>query len=81
MEEQGIIKRYRTILHLDKLELTIRAFILFKAHGLKHNELMKLILAIPEVIEWHTVTGHYSVLLKIAAHSSDQLAAIIGPLE
>jgi Lrp/AsnC family leucine-responsive transcriptional regulator len=81
MEEQGIIKNYQTGLDLDKLGLTIRAFILFKTIGLKHVELMKLILGIPEVIEWHTVTGNYSVLLKIAACSSERLAAVIEHLE
>ena len=81
MEEQGIIRYYQTGLDYDKLDLTIRAFILFKGHNLKHTELMKLILAIPEVIEWHIVTGNYSVLLKIAAYSSEQLAAVIEHLE
>lgn len=81
MEEQGIIKNYQTNLDFDKLGLTIRAFIFFKAFGLKHPELIKLIQSIPEVMEWHTVTGNYSVLLKLVCNSSEQLASIIEHLE
>lgn len=81
MEELGIIKGYQTTLDYDKLGLTVRAFIFFKAKTLKHTELIKLIETIAEVIEWHTVTGFYSILLKIAAPSSERLAAVIEHLE
>jgi Lrp/AsnC ligand binding domain len=43
--------------------------------------LIRLVEAIPEVLEWHTITGNYAVLLKVAAFSSEQLAAIIEGLE
>src|SRR5690349_6888357 len=36
MEEAGIIQGYFTQIDLDKLDLTIRAFILFKNNSLKH---------------------------------------------
>jgi len=81
MEEQGIIQEYQTSLNLDKLGLTIRAFISFKANGLKHVELMKLVNTIPEVAEWHTITGNYSILLKVAAYSGEELASVIEKLE
>src|SRR5882672_7016948 len=51
MEEQEIINGYGTSLDLDKLDLTVRAFISFRTNRLKHAELIKLIEAIPEVIE------------------------------
>lgn len=81
LEDLGYIKGYRTILDFDKIGLTIRAFITFKATQLKHPELIRLIGSIPEVIEWYTITGNYSVLLKIATSSSDRLAALIEHLE
>ena len=81
MEELGIIKGYHTLLDFDKLDLTIRAFILFKTNSLKHTELIKLVDSIPEVIEWNTITGSYAVLLKIATDTSDRLAKIIEQLE
>jgi Lrp/AsnC family leucine-responsive transcriptional regulator len=81
LEELGYIKGYRTVVDLDKLGLSIRAFILFKATGLKHNEMMNLVASISEVVDWHTVTGNYSILLKVVAASSGRLAAIIEQLE
>jgi len=81
LEEQGYIRGYRTVLDLDKLGLTIRAFILFKTSSLKHTEMLKLVQSINEVVEWHTVTGNYSILLKVATGASARLAAIIEQLE
>jgi Lrp/AsnC family leucine-responsive transcriptional regulator len=81
MEELGIIKGYHTSLDYDKLDLTIRAFILFKNTNLKHPELINLVNSIPEVSEWHTITGNYAVLLEIATGTSDRLARIIEQLE
>ncbi len=81
LEDMGYIKGYAPILDFDKLGLTIRAFIYFKISQSKHGELMKLVESIPEVIEWHTVTGNYSILLKIATKTSERLAKIIETLE
>jgi len=81
MEEHGIIKGYHTLLDLDKLGLTIRAFILFKNNSLKHAELIKVVESIPEVVEWHTITGSFAVLLKIATDTSERLGKIIEQLE
>jgi Lrp/AsnC family leucine-responsive transcriptional regulator len=81
LEELGYIKGYRTVVDLDKLGLSIRAFILFKATGLKHNEMMNLVASISEVVDWHTVTGNYSILLKVVTASSGRLAAVVEQLE
>jgi DNA-binding Lrp family transcriptional regulator len=81
MEERGIIKGYQTLLDFDKINLTVRAFILFKVHALKHKELIKLVESIPEVVEWHTITGNYAILIKISAPTSERLAGIIEQLE
>src|ERR1700748_2908517 len=81
LEDLGFIKGYRTLLDMDKLGLTIRAFIHFKTTQLKHAEMIRMVESIPEVIEWYTVTGVYCILLKIAAPSSQRLAALIEQLE
>ncbi len=60
LEELGYIKGYRTVVDLDKLGLSIRAFILYKSTGLKHNEMLNLMASISEIVDWHTVTGNYS---------------------
>src|SRR5438552_526865 len=76
-----LIKDYHSELDLDKLGLTIRAFISFRGERMKHPELIKLVEGIPEVIEWHTITGNYGVLLKVIAQTSEQLALVIERLE
>jgi Lrp/AsnC family leucine-responsive transcriptional regulator len=81
LEDGGYIKGYSTLLDLDKLGLTIRALIHFKGRSLKHSELIRMIESIPEVLEWYTVTGNYSVMLKIATSSSERLAELIVELE
>jgi Lrp/AsnC family leucine-responsive transcriptional regulator len=81
LEELGFIKGYRTVLDLDKIGLSIRAYILFKATGVRHGEMLALVKTIPEIVDWHTVTGNYSILLKIVTSSSGRLAAVIEQLE
>ena len=66
---------------MDKLGLTIRAFINFKTNQLKHTEMIRLVESVPEIIEWYTVTGNYSIVLKVATSSSQRLADIIEQLE
>lgn len=77
MEEQGIIRGYRTHVEFDKLGLSIRALIHFKSLTLKHDEMLSMINAIPEVVEWHTITGNACMILKVAAYSSKALEAVI----
>jgi Lrp/AsnC family leucine-responsive transcriptional regulator len=81
MEEKGVIDGYQTLINFDEIGLTIRAFISFKATNVKHPEMIKMVEAIPEVVEWFTVTGNYSLLLKVATSSSERLANIIEHLE
>lgn len=81
LEDLGYIKGYQTLLNLDKLGLSIRAMVSFKTTRLNHSALIRLISSIPEVLEWYTVTGNYSVLLKIATSSSQRLADLIIQLE
>lgn len=81
LEELGYIKGYQTLLDLDKMGLTIRALINFRTTQLKHTEMIRMIDAIPEVTEWHTITGNYCIMLKVAVSSSERLAALIEHLE
>lgn len=77
MEEQGIIKGHHTVVDFDKLGLSIRALINFKSTALKHDDMLNMIENIPEVVEWHTITGTPCMVLKVVAHSSKELEAVI----
>jgi len=42
-----------------------------------HEEVFKHISSIPEVVECHNITGKYSFLLKIYAHSNEHLKELL----
>lgn len=80
LEELGYIKGYRTLLDLDKMGLTIRALIGFKT-SMNHHEMLRMVEAIPEVLEWYTVTGNFCMQIKVATSTSRRLAELIAHLE
>ncbi len=80
LEKQGFIKGYSTIVDFDKVGLSIKAIITYKSTTLKHSESIKLIDAMPEVVEWHAITGNYCMILKVAVETSKDLEAFIERL-
>jgi len=77
LEEQGYITGHHTAVNFDKIGLTIQAFINFKATEVNHDELLKIVDSIPEIIEWHIITGTSCMLMKVAAFTSKELEAVI----
>lgn len=77
LEQQGFITGHHTAINFDKMGLTIQAFINFKATTVNHDELLKIVEAIPEIIEWHVITGTSCMLMKVAAFTSKELEAVI----
>lgn len=45
--------------------------------GKTHHEVFERIVDIPEVVECHSITGKYSYMLKIYAHSNEHLKRIL----
>lgn len=80
LEEMGYVIGYMALLDVDKLGLKIQAFVSFKCQH-KAKDIHKIIAAIPEITEWHTITGTSSMLMKITTNSREQLAKIIMHLE
>ena len=80
LEDEGIIKSYQTIVDYDKLGLTVPVFINFKSIKLSHGEMIKMIDNMPEVIEWHSITGTHCSVLKIIVATTKELEAIIEKL-
>jgi Lrp/AsnC family leucine-responsive transcriptional regulator len=81
LEKGGFIKGYRTVLDFTKIGLTIQAFITFKAFSLKHSESIKMMDTMPEVTEWHAITGNFCMIIKVAVASSNELEAFIKRLQ
>jgi Lrp/AsnC family transcriptional regulator, leucine-responsive regulatory protein len=80
MEKQGFIQGYRTVIDFDKVGLTIKALITFKATTLKHSESIRMIDAMPEVVEWHAITGNYCMMMKVAVETSKELESFLERL-
>lgn len=80
LEELGYIKGYHAELDFDKIGLSIQAFISFKTN-MKHGEILKFVKSLPNIIEWHTVTGNATILFKVATQSRDELAKMLVFME
>lgn len=81
MEDQGFIKGYLALVDLDKIGLTIQAFISFRSRTLKHDDMVKMAETLPPIFEWHSVTGDASMIFKVATSSSYELETVIQQLQ
>lgn len=76
-EEVGIIKGYHAIVDPAKLGLAIAA--VMRLSGVKERtaELSELVIATPEVLECHRLTGSDSYVLRVVAASIAHLEQLI----
>ncbi len=80
LEEAGIIKGYRAVLDLEKLDRAITAFVSVQTTPEKNEPLIAFIQASPVVLEGHYITGQASFILKIAVASIKELELFIKEL-
>jgi Lrp/AsnC family transcriptional regulator for asnA, asnC and gidA len=76
--EQDVIKQYTTLLDFDKLDLKITAIIIIQSESEKHKEVEKQLSNLIEVSEVYSISGEYDILIKVWAHSLDELNQIIN---
>lgn len=81
MEYEGIIQGYCALLNYDKLDLSVRVLIMFKAQKITHNEMVKMVKHMPEVLEWYTITGNNCMCLKVAVRTTLHLEAFLVKLQ
>lgn len=81
LEKTGIIQGYSA--YVDKLRLgyNITAFINLEISPKQKPEFYPFIKKCPNVIECNCVTGKYSMLLKVAYHTTMELDTFIGQLQ
>ncbi|MBT1687769.1 Lrp/AsnC family transcriptional regulator [Dawidia soli] len=77
MEEDGVIQGYQPVIDYDKLNLTVKVFVHFKAGAMKHTEMVRKIDKIPQIVEWHAVTGENCMLLKVVVATTKELEALL----
>lgn len=81
LEEAGIITGYSAQLDPLKLGYNIKAFINLEMDPKLKPEFYPFIAACPNVLECNCITGKYSMLIKVAYHTTLELDAFVNELQ
>lgn len=81
LEKQGIILGYSTSVDKQKLGYHITAFVNLEISANQKSEFYPFITECPNVLECNCVTGSYSMLIKVAFPSTQELDSFIGQLQ
>lgn len=81
LEQQGVIKGFKTTIDQQKLGYHITAFINLAMAPTLKSEFYPFIQKEPNVLECNCITGEYSMLLKVAFPSTMDLDVFIGRLQ
>ncbi len=81
LEKQGVILGYNTTIDKQKLGYHITAFINLEMTPNQKPEFYPFIQQCPNVLECNCVTGSFSMLIKVAFHSTQELDTFIGKLQ
>jgi len=80
MEESETILGYHARVQPEKLGLTSQAFVKVIVAGDRLKAFQHLVLAVPEVLECHRVTGNESFILHVAVENAAHLERVIDSL-
>lgn len=81
MEEEGIIAGYHVDISLEKMGYHITAFINLEMSPKQKASFLPFITEVPNVLECNTVSGNYSMLMKVCFPSTSDLDVFIGQLQ
>ncbi len=81
LETQKLIQGYHAEIDQQKLGYHITAFISLELSAQQKGEFYPFIAACPNVLECNCVTGIYSMLIKVAFPSTQELDQFIGQLQ
>lgn len=82
MEERGIIRRFTVVLDPRRIGRDVTAFIAVGMAGSPHYAAFReRVLASPEVMECHSITGQGSHLLKIRTDSTSTLEGLLADIQ
>lgn len=81
LEKEGIITGYTARVNHKKLGFPIIAFINLEVQPVQKPEFYPFISNHPNVMECNCVTGHYSMLIKVAFETTEALDSFIGKLQ
>lgn len=81
LEKNGIINSYNICVDNQKLGYHITAFVGLELPASSKDEFYDFIKNCPNVLECNCVTGQFSMLLKVAFHSTQELDGFIDELQ
>lgn len=81
LEREGVINGYRADASLDKMGYHITVFVNIEMSPKQKPAFIDFIREIPNVLECNNVTGNYSMLVKAAFPSTDDLNRFIGQVQ
>ena len=81
LDKEGIITGYHATVNPLKLGYHITAFINLEMEPVQKSEFYPFVETCPHVIECNCITGHYSMLLKVAFPNTIELDTFIGHLQ
>jgi Lrp/AsnC family transcriptional regulator, regulator for asnA, asnC and gidA len=76
--EKDVIRQYTLILDLDKLGLNVTAIIIIQTESEKHEDVELELSKLEEVSEVYSISGEYDILIKVWAHSIEELNKIVN---
>jgi len=78
LEQSAVVQRYKAILDPERLGFTIRAFIhITRKREVSRESVWGEILAIPEVIACHVVSGDADLLVEVVARDTKHYSEIL----
>lgn len=81
LEASGVITGYQAQLSCAALGYQIKAFINLEVEPSRKPEFYPYIESVPNVMECDCVTGDYSMLIKVAFHTTQELDQFINKLQ
>lgn len=75
--EETVIKQYTVILDTEATGLKVTAIIIIQTESEKHQEVELELSKLEEVSEVYSISGEYDILIKVWAHSIEELNKIV----
>ena len=80
LEDAGVITGYRVDIDREALGLPILAIIRMSCDGARYRPFLKAVKGLQNVVECHHVAGGDAFILKVAAHSVEELEGLVEKL-
>lgn len=80
LEQEGVIVEYATLVNPKKVNKSITAFITVPAGDVSVREMGELLVAMPDVVECHKVTGNACFLIKVRTKDMEELEHFVDQI-